>query len=103
MELYEHDELASDSVDEKKLEKEVEKRVAKHKCDKMSKCARKNETSLLEQKKWPTDPPQQHSSRRSQLAMPPRAGMTGLIGPCYRCGEMGGHMSANQTEKLVSF
>ena len=77
-ELYKHDELASNSVDEKKLEKaekEAEKCVAKCKRDKMSKRARKNETSSLEQKKWPTDP-QRHGSRRSQLTMPPRAGMT---------------------------
>ena len=50
VELYKHDELASNSADEKKLEKaekEVEKRVAKRKCDKMSKRARKNETSSL--------------------------------------------------------
>ena len=63
-ELYKHDELASNSADEKKLEKaekEAEKVVAKHKRDKMSKRARKNETSSLEQKKWPTDP-QQHGS-----------------------------------------
>ena len=61
VELYKHDELVSDSADEKKLEKpkkEVEKCVVKRKHDKMSKRA---ETSLLEQKKWPTDP-QQHSS-----------------------------------------
>ena len=78
VELYEHDELASDSADKKKLEKaekEVEKRVVKRKHDKMSKCARKNETSSLEQKKWPTDP-QQHGSQRLQLMMPLRAGMT---------------------------
>ena len=100
MELYEHDELASDSVDEKKLEKEVEKRVAKHKRDKMSKRARKNETSSLEQKKWPTDPPQQHSSQKSQLTMPPRAGMTRLIGPCYRCGEMGHLVATSQQTRL---
>ena len=51
VELYKHDELASDSADEKKLEKpkkEVEKCVVKRKHDKMSKRA---ETSLLEQKK----------------------------------------------------
>ena len=83
VELYEDDELASNSADKKKLEKAAEKRVAKQKRDKMSKRARKNETSSLEQKKWPTDP-QQHGSRRSQLAMPQRAGMTRLIGPCYR-------------------
>ena len=87
-ELYKHDELASDSVDEKKLEKaekEAEKHVAKRKRDKMIKCDRKNETSSPEQKKWPTDP-QQYSSRRSQLTMLLRAGMARLIGPCYRCG-----------------
>ena len=64
VELYEHDELASDSADEKKLEKpkkEVEKCVVKCKRDKMSKRARKNEMSLLEQKKWPTDPQQDSS------------------------------------------
>ena len=64
MEMYEHDELVSDSADEKtlqKAEKEAEKRVAKRMHDKMSKRARKNETSSLEQKKWPTDP-QQHGS-----------------------------------------
>ena len=67
VELYEHDELASDSTDEKQLEKaekEAEKCVAKCKRDKMSKGAKKTETSSLEQKKWPTDP-QQHSSQRS--------------------------------------
>ena len=103
VELYEHDELASDSVDEKKLEKEVEKRVAKHKRDKMSKRARKNETSSLEQKKWPTDPPQQHSSRTSQLTMPPRAGMTRLIGPCYRFGEMGHLVATCQQTRLSNW
>ena len=64
VELYKHDELASDSADEKKLEKaekEVEQCVVKHKCDKMSKHARKNEMSSLEQKKRPTDT-QQHSN-----------------------------------------
>ena len=51
VELYEHDEFASDSADERKLEKaekEAEKRVAKHKRDKISKRVRKNEMSPLE-------------------------------------------------------
>lgn len=91
VELYEHDELASDSADEKKLEKaekEAEKRVTKRKRDKMNKRTKKREASSPERRRWPVDP-QQHTSRRPQFQMPPRAGMTRLIGPCYRCGEMG--------------
>ena len=89
VELYEHDELASDSADEKKLEKaekEAEKRVAKRKREKMSK---RFKASSPERKKSGSVDPQQHSSRRVQSTGPPRGGMTRMIGPCHKCGEMG--------------
>ena len=106
MELYEHDELASDSGDEKKLEKaekEAEKRVLKRKCEKMSKRSRKSEASSPERKRpWGADP-QQHSSRWAQSSIPPRTGATRMIGPCYKCGEMGHLVATCQQTRPTSW
>ena len=107
VELYEHDELASDSGDEKKLEKaekEAEKRVLHEKeTRKMSKRSRKSEASSPERKRpWGADP-QQHSSRRAQSSIPPRTGATRMIGPRYKCGEMGHLVATCQQTRPTSW